>query len=113
MEVAPRGDGWQIKREGASRASKVFESKADAIGAAKQMMRREGGLLRLHAGSGRVHEQVTIGRKAAAKISAVEGIVLDKASKRELASSDRDGMSVEERLARLSAAFGSDPKRPR
>lgn len=113
VDVAPRGDGWQIKREGASRASSVHDSKADAVSAASQMMRRGGGLLRVHARNGSVQQQVTIGRKAAAKISAVEGIKLDSQSKRNLTRLDRVDITVEERRTRIIAEYGSDSKRSR
>jgi hypothetical protein len=113
VDVAPRGDVWQIKREGASRASSVHESKAEAVSAASQMMRRNGGLLRVHARNGCVQQQVTIGRKAAAKISAVEGIKLDSRSRRHLVRLDRDDVSVEERRTRMIAGYGSDSKRSR
>ena len=113
IDVAPRGEGWQIKRDGASRVSSVHESKADAVSAASRMMRHGGGLLRVHAGNGRVQQLVTIGRKAAAKIGAVEGIHLDSESKRDLVTLDREGVSTDQRRSRMSASYGRDSKHSR
>lgn len=113
IDVAPRGDCWQIKREGASRVSSIYESKADAVSAASQMMRRAGGLLRVHARNGRVQQLVTIGRKAAAKLSAVEGIELDSKSKRQLVTLDREDVSVEKRRSVMTAGYGSGSKSSR
>jgi hypothetical protein len=113
VNVAPRGDGWQIKREGASRASSVHVSKADAVSAAAKMIRGGGGMLRVHGQNGRIQEYVTIGRKAAAKISAVEGSKLDGQSKRDLKAFDRRDISVEERRSRMTADLVSESKRLR
>lgn len=77
------------------------------------MIRGGGGMLRVHAQNGRVQEFVTIGRKAAAKISAVEGSKLDGQSKRDLRAFDRHDVSVEERRSRMTAGYVSDSKRPR
>jgi hypothetical protein len=31
IEVSPHGDGWQVKKQGSQRASKVFDTQKDAI----------------------------------------------------------------------------------
>lgn len=42
IETQPHGDGWANKRQGASRVSKLFPTKAEAQAAARKTAIREG-----------------------------------------------------------------------
>jgi hypothetical protein len=83
-----------------------FRTQAEAIGAAKAALHSKGGALRVHARNGQILESVTLGRKTAAKISAVEGIPLDGDVRRELEDFDREGLSPMERRSRIGRDYG-------
>ncbi len=59
------GENWKLKKENASRASKVFEgNKQDAIQQSAQFLRgNEGGSLKIHKTNGRIQEERTYPRK--------------------------------------------------
>jgi hypothetical protein len=57
VHVVPRGNGWAVKREGSSRASKVTETQRQAIQAGRETARREGAELVIHSQSGRIREK--------------------------------------------------------
>jgi hypothetical protein len=52
--VVPHGDRWAVKRSGASRASVVLDTKAEAIARGKEMAKRVRCEFVVHAGGGRV-----------------------------------------------------------
>lgn len=60
--VVPNPDGgWDVKREGASRASRHFETQAEAIAAARETARREKGELSVHGTNGRIRDKRSYG----------------------------------------------------
>ena len=84
VSVEPLGGQWAVRRAGAARRSGVYATQDEAIRAAEALTRSEGGQLRIDDGDGRVRERFTLGRLAFEKISAVEGIRLSRAMKRDL-----------------------------
>src|ERR1044072_1613533 len=113
LDVSPRGGGWSIKGGGASGALSVHGTKAEAIEAAGALMQKAGGALCVHGRDGRVLESVTLGRKAAAKTSAVEGISLEGEGRRDLEGFDSQGLSPEERRRRIGLKYAAGAKAPR
>lgn len=113
LDVSPRGDLWAIRSEGSSRASGVYDTQAEAIEAARLLVQKGGGALRIHGRDGRVLESLSLGREAAAKISAVEGISLEGEVRRDLEGYDREGLSPEERRRRIGLKYAAGAKAPR
>jgi len=62
--VAPgKQGGWQVKREGATRASSVSDTKAEAETRARDLARsHELGQVKIHGQDGRIQEEHTYGR---------------------------------------------------
>lgn len=52
--VVPRQDSWAVERGGASRASGVFDTKAEAVGRAREISRNAGTELRIHNRNGAI-----------------------------------------------------------
>ncbi|MBC7933166.1 MAG: DUF2188 domain-containing protein [Rubrivivax sp.] len=61
MVVAPKADGWAVKREGSSR-TRVFNTQADAIKAATKTARDSQSEVVIHRKDGRIQEKVSISR---------------------------------------------------
>lgn len=59
--VGPHDDGWQVKRDGAERASSVHDKKADAVEAGKSLAKESGGELRIKGQDGRIQNSNTYG----------------------------------------------------
>ena len=59
--VGPHDDGWQVKRDGAERASSVHDSKAEAVQAGKEAAKASGGELRIKGRDGRIQNSNTYG----------------------------------------------------
>jgi hypothetical protein len=59
--VGPHADGWQVKRDGASRASSVHDTKAVAVDAGKDLAKASGGELRIKGQDGRIQNSNTYG----------------------------------------------------
>ena len=106
VHVAPAGGGWQVKREGSDPATTGHESQAEATEAARSALRKSGGELKVQGPDGRVHETLTLGRDAMARIAAVEGISLPGDLERLLSDLDRAGASSEERRRVVALQFG-------
>ncbi len=106
VHVVPMDGGWQVRREGAGRATGVYTTQTEATEAAKSALRRSGGELMVQGRDGRIRESMTLGRNPMAKISAVEGIHLSAESKRTLKVLDRTGASSEERRRAIARQFG-------
>jgi hypothetical protein len=106
VHVVPKDGGWQVRREGADRATGVYGTQAEAAEAAQSALRRSGGELRVQDRGGRIRESMTLGREAMAKIAAVEGIHLSSESKRMLEDLDRAGASGKERRRSIARQFG-------
>lgn len=59
--VTPRDDGWAAEREGASRASSVHRTQAEAIDAARDYLGNQGGgELNIHGRDGAIRAKDTI-----------------------------------------------------
>lgn len=60
--VVPRHEGgWSVKKEGASRASRVFDNQADAIKYAKDQAKQDHSELFVHGQDGRIRERDSYG----------------------------------------------------
>lgn len=59
--VVPRDDGWAVKKEGASRASKNFTTQADAVKYAKEKAQKEKAELYVHRRDGTICERKSYG----------------------------------------------------
>jgi Uncharacterized protein conserved in bacteria (DUF2188) len=63
IEVEPRTDGrWAVKTQGASRASRVLDRKADAVGLARERARRHGAELIVKDATGKIKDRDSHGR---------------------------------------------------
>jgi hypothetical protein len=62
IHVVPNPDGgWNSKKEGASRASRHFDTQKDAIEAARETARRDKTELSIHGKDGRIREKDSYG----------------------------------------------------
>lgn len=59
--VGPHDDGWQVKRDGADRASSVHDKKADAIDAGRDLAKQSGGELRIKGADGKIQNSNSYG----------------------------------------------------
>ena len=59
--VPHQGGGWAVRRSGASRASRVFETQDDAVTYAKQLACKEGAELYIHRGDGTITNRDSCG----------------------------------------------------
>jgi hypothetical protein len=61
--VVPRSDigGWAVQREGASRASSLHSTQADAIAVARRMAQNERSELFIHGRDGRIRDRDSFG----------------------------------------------------
>lgn len=59
--VVPHGNGWGIRKAGASKVSGTFETQQAAIDKAREVARREGAELYVHGRDGRVRERSSYG----------------------------------------------------
>jgi hypothetical protein len=57
-----RSGGWQVKSEGAERASAVLPTKADALGRGREIARNMDGSLKVHGLDGRFQTEYTYGK---------------------------------------------------
>jgi uncharacterized protein YdaT len=62
QHVLPRSDGWAVKKAGASRDTKVFDSQSQAIDYAKDVAKRNNSELFIHSRDGRIRERNTYGK---------------------------------------------------
>ncbi len=59
--VVPRQDGWAVKKGGATRASKVFDTQASAIQYARDRARKESAELYVHRRDGTIRQRDSYG----------------------------------------------------
>lgn len=59
------GGGWSVRKEGASRASGIYDSKEQAIKRAREVARSAGGDIVIHNRDGLVQESTTYSRQPA------------------------------------------------
>ena len=88
------------------RRSGVYPTQDEAIRAAQALTRPKGGQLFIHDHDGSVRERFTLGRLAFEKISAVEGIRLDPAMKRDLHRSAKEAATPEAARRMLAEKYG-------
>lgn len=62
QHVVPRDDGWGVKSEGNSKASKVFPTQGAAIQAGRAQARKNASELIIHGKDGRIREKNTYGK---------------------------------------------------
>jgi hypothetical protein len=61
--VTPKGDQWQVKKEGAERANKLFDNKADALDKGRDLAKHaELGQLIIHKQTGTFQTEHTYGK---------------------------------------------------
>ncbi|MGR6329579.1 DUF2188 domain-containing protein [Sphingomonas sp. XXL09] len=61
QHVVPNAGGWGVKKAGASRASSVHTTQAEAIAAATQIARNQKTELYIHGRDGRIRERNSYG----------------------------------------------------
>jgi len=59
--VPKQSGGWAVRKSGASRASRVFETQYDAVTYARQLARKEGSELYVHGLDGTIRERDSYG----------------------------------------------------
>ena len=62
IHVVPHEDGWATKKEGASRAGSVHDTKADALEQAREQAKREHVELVIHRQDGTIQDSDSYGR---------------------------------------------------
>lgn len=92
---------WQVRREDSQRATSRHASQAEAVAAARKQLRISGGQLSIHGADGRIRSTYTLGRKAMAKLNAVEGISLPRRLRKAVSEIDDSGQSPQQRRARI------------
>ena len=61
QHVLPNPGGWSVKRSGAKRATKVFETQGEAIAAAREIAQNQKTELYIHRKDGRIRERNSYG----------------------------------------------------
>jgi hypothetical protein len=61
IHVVPHEDGWATKKEGASRAGSVHDTKAEALEQAREQARRERVEVVIHRQDGRIQDSDSYG----------------------------------------------------
>ena len=56
------GGGWSVRKSGAARANRTFETKHDAIGHGRDVAKKSGVELVIHARDGSIRERTTYGQ---------------------------------------------------
>ena len=62
QHVVPRDGKWAVRRTGASRVSRKFDTQREAIEAARDMARRQGTDLYIYGQDGRIRERNSYGK---------------------------------------------------
>jgi hypothetical protein len=106
IHVVPHGNGWVVGKPDGAWESDIHETQSEALRAAEESLRTQGGKLRIQGRNGRWRESFTIGRSSFAKICAIEGIHLSGEMEKHLRELDRQGLSPEDRLRTIINKFG-------
>lgn len=61
QHVTPYNGKWQVKRENASRATKIFSLKTDAVSFARDIAKKQRGELIIHDRHGRIMDKDSFG----------------------------------------------------
>ncbi|MNC78196.1 hypothetical protein D3C75_1303550 [compost metagenome] len=62
QHVVPNGDGWAIKGEGNSKATKITDTKKDAVDAARTIAKNQGSELIIHGKDGKIQSKDSHGK---------------------------------------------------
>lgn len=62
--ITKTDDGWALKKEGADRASKTAETKAEITAVAREFLAGKNASLKIHKQDGKIQEERTYPRKA-------------------------------------------------
>ncbi len=57
VRVTPKGDQWQVKSDGASKAAKITNTKQEAVDAARTIARNQGAELTIHGQDGKIQSK--------------------------------------------------------
>jgi len=60
--VVPRDEGWAVKKSGATRDTKHFDHKVDAVGFARSVSKNQGSELIIHGRDGKIQRADSHGR---------------------------------------------------
>jgi len=60
--VTKHKDGWQVKRDGAQRASNVCNTKKEAVAVAREISRNQGTELQIHKENGQIQRRDSHGK---------------------------------------------------
>ena len=64
-DLTKKDDQWKLKEQGSNKASKVFETKSDALKKAPDFIKQQGGgSLKIHKENGKIQEERTYPRSA-------------------------------------------------
>lgn len=61
QHVVPRNGKWAVRKSGANRARRAFDTKSEAIEAAREIARAQGADLYIHGQDGRIQEKASFG----------------------------------------------------
>ena len=61
QHVVPNSKGWAVRKSGASRASKVFRTQAEAVAAATKIAKTQKSEVYIHGKNGRIRERKSYG----------------------------------------------------
>lgn len=61
QHVTPKGDKWQVKGAGNTKATKLFDTQSDAISCAKGIAKNQESELVIHGRNGKIREKNSYG----------------------------------------------------
>lgn len=62
QHVVPSSGRWAVRRSGSPKASRTFETQADAINAARRLAKKQGVELYIHGRDGKIRSRDSYGR---------------------------------------------------
>lgn len=62
QHVVPHQDGWAVKGEGNSKATKVHDTQKDAINHAKEIAKNQESQIKIHGKDGKIRDEHTYGK---------------------------------------------------
>lgn len=105
LQVMRTTGGWAVKEAGTRRTPRVYPTQAEATKAAQEMLRAEGGEVKVQGRDGRWRASFTLGRNGMTRLNAVEGIRLSQTMQGTFREFDRRGLSADERREVLAKVF--------
>ena len=61
IHVTPKGEEWQVKKGGSSKAIKIFDTQAEAIEYAKEIAKSQETELYIHGKDGQIRDKISYG----------------------------------------------------